>query len=128
MQLGTAYNQAAFTDMTAAQIMMASSCFPERLDSYLFRSLLHLLQAPSFYDEAPPAPPGILWWRYKPSVPPAVYQQTAAQTLGPSFAEYGWRYDPDFQTQSYTFSQLDHCKAPDLLGVQNVRLSLSLYS
>ncbi|KAK9806417.1 hypothetical protein WJX73_004348 [Symbiochloris irregularis] len=66
------------------------------------------IKAPDFYEETPPAPPGIVWWRYNPDVPPAVYQETSRQTLGAQFAEYGWRYDSSFQTQSYTFSVLDH--------------------
>ena len=67
-----------------------------------------MFQAPKFFTKAPPAPPGIQWWQYDTAVPPSVYLQTSAQSLGPQFTRYGWRYDENFQTQSYTFSQLDH--------------------
>ena len=94
-------------------------CAPE---SYCHDALaLHtIVQAPTFYDKAPPAPPGILWWVYRPEVPAEVYTELAEQSLGPQFRNYGWRYNPDFQTQSYTFSQLDHVSPPVISGMQAV--------
>lgn len=63
-----------------------------------------LLQAPNFYEPTPPAPPGLLWWRYKDNVP-ALPQPQAV--LGPSYADYGWRYDADYQYTAYKFSNMD---------------------
>ena len=43
------------------------------------------LQAPVFYEEVPPAPPGILWWHYKASMfalccADALLQELASET------------------------------------------------
>lgn len=72
------------------------------------------MQAPNFYAEVPPAPPGLEWWSYSPGVPPLPNPQ---DVLGPNYSTYYWRYNSDYSAQSYTFSQLD-----------KVRLTLDLIS
>jgi hypothetical protein len=58
----------------------------------------------------PPAPEGLLWWKYAPGVPPL---PTVASVLGASFSSYQWRYDPDYKPNSFEFTNLDkvgaHC-------------------
>ncbi len=62
-------------------------------------------QVPKFYDAAiPPAPEGLIWWKYAMGVPPLPNITTE---LGPGFSRYGWRYDPNYQSTSFTFTNLD---------------------
>eukprot|EP00884_Botryococcus_braunii_P016249 jgi/Botrbrau1/3307/Bobra.0048s0004.1 len=62
------------------------------------------IQAPDFYVPVPPAPPGIEWWQYANNVP---ILPDPGLVLGPLYARYGWRYQADYQTQNYVFSNLD---------------------
>ena len=63
------------------------------------------LQAPQFYEDAPPAPPGLEWWHYKPDVPPL--PDPAKFLHNSSYARWGWRYDANFQATDYRFTNLD---------------------
>ena len=65
-------------------------------------------QVPKFYDDVPPAPDGLLWWKYAPGVPPL---PTVASVLGASFSSYQWRYDPDYKPNSFEFTNLDRVGA-----------------
>jgi hypothetical protein len=66
------------------------------------------VQVPKFYDAVPPAPEGLLWWKYAPGVPPL---PTVASVLGASFSSYQWRYDPNFKPNSFEFTNLDRVGA-----------------
>ncbi len=60
---------------------------------------------PPLYDESlPPAPPGFLWWRYLPGVPPL---PEPASLYGPAAEGVEWRYDPSYASVSYSFSEID---------------------
>ena len=63
------------------------------------------MQAPNFYEEAPPAPPGLEWWHYKADVPPLPDPKTYFHNQ--SYARWGWRRDPNFQATEYVFTNLD---------------------
>ena len=63
------------------------------------------MQAPKFYEEAPPAPPGLEWWHYKADVPPLPDPKTYFHNQ--SYARWGWRRDPNFQATEYVFTNLD---------------------
>lgn len=62
------------------------------------------MQVPDFYTDVPPAPEGLIWWQYAPGVPPL---PTVASVLGTAFSRYQWRYDPDYQSNSFQFTDLD---------------------
>lgn len=55
------------------------------------------MQAPKFYEDAPPAPPGLEWWQYKADVPPL--PDPAKYFHNSSYARFGWRFDPNFQVR-----------------------------
>ena len=78
-------------------------------------------QVPKFYDDVPPAPEGLLWWKYAPGVPPL---PTVASVLGSAFSSYQWRYDPDYTPNSFEFTNLDrvgaHRPTPELLLVRSL--------
>ena len=56
----------------------------------------------------PPAPPGLIWWDYKDTVPPL----PDPGTVNPSFTGYGWRYDPNWRPTTYTFNNMDQAGPP----------------
>ncbi|KAL6782290.1 hypothetical protein ACKKBG_A06245 [Auxenochlorella protothecoides x Auxenochlorella symbiontica] len=61
--------------------------------------------APEFYNtDIPPAPPGLVWWEYLPGVPDLPDPEVL---LGANYSRYGWRYDSDFTSVSYSFTNLD---------------------
>jgi len=62
-------------------------------------------QAPDFYEKAPPAPPGLVWYEYRDDVPPL--PQPAEYFNSSRWAGWVWRYDENFQISDYTFSNLD---------------------
>eukprot|EP00884_Botryococcus_braunii_P018963 jgi/Botrbrau1/5750/Bobra.0134s0023.2 len=65
------------------------------------------IPAPEFYepdDDVPPAPPGLIWYKYKTDVPPL---PPVSSKLGPAFQGYIWMYDPSSQIQAYTFTTFD---------------------
>ena len=64
-----------------------------------------ILQAPNFYEDLPPAPPGLEWWKYRPEVPPLPRPEQFFNSS--EYQRLGWRYDPNFQTTDYRFSNLD---------------------
>ncbi|KAK9859822.1 hypothetical protein WJX84_005942 [Apatococcus fuscideae] len=68
-------------------------------------------KAPDFYEPTPPAPPGLLWWHYKPGTPPlpdpAQYFQGTPQASAQNWSQWGWQYDQDFQTTAYSYTSLD---------------------
>jgi len=63
------------------------------------------MQAPDFYEKAPPAPPGLVWYEYRDDVPPL--PQPAEYFNSSRWAGWVWRYDENFQISDYTFSNLD---------------------
>ena len=64
-----------------------------------------LAQAPDFYERAPPAPPGLVWYEYRDNVPPL--PQPAEYFNSSRWDRWVWRYDENFQISDYTFSNLD---------------------
>ncbi len=62
------------------------------------------LQPPDFYLATPPAPPGLMWWRLKPDVPPI-------PDLGPQFAGYTTLYDPKWRPKNYVPNNMDTVRA-----------------
>lgn len=64
-----------------------------------------LAQAPDFYEHAPPAPPGLVWYEYRDNVPPL--PQPAEYFNSSRWDRWVWRYDENFQISDYTFSNLD---------------------
>lgn len=63
------------------------------------------INPPEMYnDSIPDPPPGLIWWQYLPGVPPLASPE---ETLGPSYSNYGWRYDQNYLIISYTFTELD---------------------
>ena len=58
----------------------------------------------------PPAPPGLLWWDYKNTVPPL----PDPGTVNPAFTGYGWRYDPNWRPTTYTYNNMDQAGRPTL--------------
>ncbi|EIE18583.1 DUF221-domain-containing protein [Coccomyxa subellipsoidea C-169] len=58
------------------------------------------INPPDFYLVTPPAPPGLMWWRLKPDVPPI-------PDLGPQFAGYTTLYDPKWRPKNYVPNNMD---------------------
>ncbi|KAK9843537.1 hypothetical protein WJX81_008012 [Elliptochloris bilobata] len=63
------------------------------------------VKAPEFYERAPPAPPGLVWYEYRDNVPPL--PQPAQYFNSSRWDGWVWRYDENFQISDYTFSNLD---------------------
>ncbi|KAK9861196.1 hypothetical protein WJX84_002371 [Apatococcus fuscideae] len=68
-------------------------------------------KAPDFYQDTPPAPPGLVWWHYKSDTPPlpdpAQYFEGTPLASAQNWSEWGWAYDQDFQTTAYSYTTLD---------------------
>jgi hypothetical protein len=64
-----------------------------------------MLQPPNFYDQSPPAPPGLIWWHFAPGVPPLP---------DPPYPNYGWRYDPNWHPTTYVFNNMDRVRCQAL--------------
>ncbi|CAL8466090.1 g5626 [Coccomyxa elongata] len=58
------------------------------------------INPPNFYVPTPPAPPGLIWWKYADGVPPI-------PPLGPEFAGYGVKYDPSWRPKNYVPNNMD---------------------
>ena len=68
-----------------------------------------LPQAPQFYDSnVPPAPAGIVWWKYKSGVPP-LPDPIDFFNGSSQFSRYGWKYDANYVANDYTFSRAPLC-------------------
>ena len=70
------------------------------------------------YLDVPPAPPGLIWWKYRPGVPPL--PQPAAYFGLANWTDWGWRYDPGYTAPFYKFTDLDKVSAlplPDPLNL-----------
>jgi hypothetical protein len=81
-------------------------CWIPSLRALLGRRRTRLFwQAPDFYEKAPPAPPGLVWYEYRDDVPPL--PQPAEYFNSSRWAGWVWRYDENFQISDYTFSNLD---------------------
>ena len=69
------------------------------------------IQAPDFYQDVPPAPPGLVWWHYKPNTPllpdPDQYFAGTPLASAQNWSQWGWAYDQDFQTTAYSYTTLD---------------------
>ena len=66
-------------------------------------------QAPQFYDSnVPPAPAGIVWWKYKSSVPP-LPDPIDFFNGSSQFSRYGWKYDANYVANDYIFSKAPLC-------------------
>ncbi|CAK0785988.1 hypothetical protein CVIRNUC_009201 [Coccomyxa viridis] len=75
------------------------------------------INPPNFYDQSPPAPPGLVWWQYKDGVPPL----PPPTDVNPAFTRYGWRYNPDWRPLSYTPNNMDQLT---MSNVENKSLHL----
>ena len=64
-----------------------------------------LLQTPDMYADVPPAPPGLIWWEYRPGVPPLPQPVTYFGLS--NWTNWGWRYDPDYAVPFYQYSNID---------------------
>ncbi len=57
------------------------------------------------YADVPPAPPGLIWWEYRPGVPPLPQPGTYFGLS--NWTNWGWRYDPDYAVPFYQYSNID---------------------
>ena len=64
------------------------------------------VKPPPIYEEGLPDPPaGLVWWKYLPDVPPLPTPEEYYNNT--MYANYSWRYDPNYVTIEYTFTNLD---------------------
>jgi hypothetical protein len=78
----------------------------------MIRSHMCDAQAPKMFEKIPPAPPGLVWWKYLSDVPPLPNPEEYFESE--KYERYGWRYDDSFQVNDYSFSNLD------LLSMSNI--------
>lgn len=57
------------------------------------------------YADVPPAPPGLIWWEYRPGVPPLPQPVTYFGLS--NWTNWGWKYDPDYAVPFYQYSNID---------------------
>ncbi|DBA81315.1 TPA: hypothetical protein ACH3X2_006925 [Trebouxia sp. C0005] len=62
-------------------------------------------QTPDMYADVPPAPPGLIWWEYRPGVPPLPQPVTYFGLS--NWTNWGWRYNPDYAVPFYQYSNID---------------------
>ncbi|KAL0039508.1 hypothetical protein WJX77_000232 [Trebouxia sp. C0004] len=62
-------------------------------------------ETPDMYADVPPAPPGLIWWEYRPGVPPL--SQPVTYFGLSNWTNWGWRYDPDYIVPFYQYSNID---------------------
>ena len=65
-------------------------------------------QIPQFYAPVPPAPAGLIWYKYAPGVPAL---PTVTSVLGSAYTGYTWIYDSNYASSSFQFSNLDKVRA-----------------
>ncbi len=56
----------------------------------------------------PPAPAGLIWYKYAPGVPPL---PTVSSVLGSAYTGYTWIYDSSYTSSSFQFSNLDKVRS-----------------
>ncbi len=61
----------------------------------------------------PPAPAGLIWYKYAPGVPPL---PTVSSVLGSAYTGYTWIYDSNYASSSFQFSNLDKVRLPSCQG------------